>query len=227
MLTIICGEDNVASRAFLQDTIATYRKKNYEILRITPEQLYEIPQEHSEGLSLFGLKKAYVVENLNKSLKRDKSDKLLKTLSNLEDTDLVVWEDGTAKRELKLQKAGVIKEFKPSDNIFKLLDSCYQKNLRLFLTMLDELVTAQNEMFVFIMLQRHIRNLALVSLGNPPASLQSWQIGKLREQASSWDKNLLVDFYEKLINLEIGLKKGSNPYSLKKSIEILVCYYLR
>lgn len=226
MLTIICGEDTVASRAHLQEEIETYRKNNYEILPISPEQLAEIPQEHSESLSLFGLKKAYIVENLNKTLKRGTSDRLLAILDTLKDTHLLIWEDGVSKRELKLQKVGSIKEFKAGENIFKLLDSCYPENLRSFVMMLDSLATPQNEMFLFIMLQRHVRNLVLISMDQPPASLQAWQVGKLRGQSSRWNKNSLIDFYNKLINLEIGLKTGNASYSLKKSIEMLSCYYL-
>ena len=226
MLTIICGEDTVASRAHLQEEIETYRKNNYEILPISPEQLSEIPQEHSESLSLFGLKKAYIVENLNKTLKRGSSDRLLATLNALKDTHLLIWEDGVSKRELKLQKVGSIKEFKAGENIFKLLDSCYPENLSAFVKMLDTLATPQNEMFLFIMLQRHMRNLVLVAMDKPPASLQAWQVGKLRGQSSRWNTNSLVDFYDKLIKLEIGLKTGSSSYSLKRSMEMLSCYYL-
>ncbi len=227
MLTIICGEDSLASRTYLREVIETYKKKDYEILNLSPDELTTIPQEDSETLSLFGLKKAYLIENLNKVLKRSRSDKLIKTLEGIKDLEMVIWEDGVAKRELKLQKAGAIKEFKPSDSIFKFIDSCYPKNLKVFLAMLDELTTSQNETFIFIMLERHIRNLALVASGNPPKTLQSWQIGKLKGQASRWSTESLLDFYEKLINLEIGLKKGTNAYSLKSSIEMLSCYYLK
>lgn len=227
MLTIICGEDVVASRAYLQEKIESYRKKNYEIVHLKPEELAELPTEHPEALSLFGLKKAYVIEGLNKTLKRGSSEKTLKLFERLGENELLIWEGGVSKRELKLQRAGVVKEFKPSDNIFKLLDACYPKNLKTFLIMLDELVNPQNELFLFIMLQRHVRNLILVASGTPPAALQSWQVGKLKSQASHWDQNLLSDFYDKLIKLEIGLKTGTNPQSLGKSLEILVCYYLR
>ncbi|OGK18389.1 hypothetical protein A3G67_03815 [Candidatus Roizmanbacteria bacterium RIFCSPLOWO2_12_FULL_40_12] len=226
MLTIVCGEDTVASRAYFQEVIETYKKKDYEVLKISPDQLPDVQQEHFESLSLFGLKKVYFIENLNKTLKRGGSDKLLKTLETLGDTPLIIWEDGVSKRELKLQKAGSVKEFKPGENVFKLLDSCYPKNLRSFLLMLDELATPQNEMFLFIMLQRHMRNLVLVATGNPPSSLQSWQVGKLKGQSSHWETNSLLDFYDKLINLEIGLKSGKGSYTLKKGIEMLACYYL-
>lgn len=227
MLTIICGEDNVASRIYLQETIEAYKKKDYEILRITADQLQNVPQEHSESLSLFGLKKVYVVENLSKNLRRGKSQNLLKILYRLKDIHLLIWEDGVSKRDLTIQIFNTVKEFKPGANVFKLLDACYPDNLKSFFSIYNEVSTNQNDMFLYIMLVRHVRNLLLVKVNTPPASLQSWQVGKLRKQATYWNDNSLVDFYDRLLGLEFGFKTGSNPYSLHSSLEMLACYFLK
>ncbi len=227
MLTIICGEDTIASRAYLQEAIQKYKEKEYDVYRIAADQIGEIPQENAESLSLFGLKKAYIVENLNKLLKRGKSEKLLKTLETLKDVQLIDWEDGISKRELKLQGYGTVKEFKLPRNIFYLIESCYPSNLKPFLELFRTMVDNQNEMFLYIMLVRQIRNLILVQPGFPPSSLQSWQVAKLKKQVSFWNKENLIDFYDKLIGLETGLKTGTNPYSLKESVEMLSCYFLK
>jgi hypothetical protein len=67
----------------------------------------------------------------------------------------------------------------------------------------------------------------LLALGDPPASLPPWQRGKLAAQSKHWNRNAVTDFYDKLLGIEVSLKTGKSIYSLKESIEIVACYYLR
>ena len=77
-----------------------------------------------------------------------------------------------------------------------------------------------------IMLTRHIRSLLAIRLGEVPARMQSWQVGKLKGQAFRWETKNLLDFYEKLLSIEVRLKTGKSVYTVGESLSLLSCYYL-
>ncbi len=229
MLFIVCGEDNVSSRDYFLSLQSEYRKKGSDIKKIASNELGVVLTESSAGPNLFGQQHVFVTENLNKAVSRKKGDKALELLERVSrDKDFVLldWEDGVGQRELKMATLGKVKEFKPGANIFKLLDACYPSNLQVFIHLLQSVTTSQNEMFIYIMLRRHFRNLLLVSSGANLSNLQAWQFMKLKQQVKFWQPESLISFYDRLISLDISLKTGKNAYSLKSSLELLACYYL-
>ncbi len=229
MLTIICGEDSVSSRDYLLQLQKDYKSKDFEIVRLGPDELEQSVLNLSSRLSLFGQKRVFVTENLNKKISKKTNLKLVKLLEKISKNtaiELIDWEDGVSQRELKTGKLGKTKEFKPIQNIWQLLDSCYPANMPKFILLLNRLATSKNEMFIFIMLARHIRNLLLLKSGAGLPLLQPWQRAKLASQAKSWQEKELVLFYDKLIGIDIATKTGRNSYGLKDSIEVLACYYI-
>lgn len=226
MIQVICGEDNVASRNFLNEIIEKFKKENFEIQKIASSEIVEIGS-FADSPNLFGLRKIFVIENLNKTIKKgSKVNEILEKYQENKDLEILIWEDELAKRELKI-KVGKIKEFRPQKNIFNLLDASYPSNLKEFLTLLDAQATAQNEIFILTMLSRHIRSLLLVKEGTVSVTLQAWQVGKLKRQASFWTLEKLIAFYDGLYKIDSGLKTGKNPYGIKKSLDILACYLLK
>lgn len=229
MLTIICGEDIVASRTYLNELLQFYKEQGRPVEFITKDLLAQLANQTDEALSLFYQSPVYVIENTNKLIARKGSGdtyKLLELASKKKDLDLISWEGGTVLREVKIASLGKTKEFKPSGTVFTLLDTCYPSNLQNFTTLLTKLTTPQTEMLLYIMLTRHIRNLVYAKLGLIPSYLQSWQGGKLRRQASLWSTEKLLSFYEKLLSLELNLKSGKSILSLSHSLDTLACYYL-
>ena len=59
-----------------------------------------------------------------------------------------------------------------------------------------------------------------------PKKIQKWQLWKLESQAKLWKKKNLEEFYHGLHKIDIALKTSKNPYSVKKSLDILACYFL-
>lgn len=151
--------------------------------------------------------------------------KEIKKLIETKGIEVVDWEDQVSARELKITGAAV-KEFKPAQNIFKLLDACYPSNLKTFLKILHEIPAKTEEGFVYIMLVRHIRNLLLAKSGAVNAKLASWQLAKMRQQAKLWQDEPLISFYDGLYRIDVSTKTGKNPYSLGKSLDILASYFL-
>lgn len=237
MLTIICGEDTVSSRKYYSGLKDEYIKKGTEIREIIPIQINEILKWQGENLSLFGTKQVFFTELLDATIIKKRGKKSTKPVVVLtqemiaesilkrKDIDLVVWEE-KGQRELKLKTIAQIKEFKPSESVFKLLDSCKPGSLSAFVRVLNTILESQDVMFVFIMLYRHMRTLLLAYEDVFAPTVQSWQKGRLTSQAKAWQQDKLAQFYEALYRIEVTNKSGTNPHGLKKSLEILACFYL-
>lgn len=229
MITVICGEDSVASRNYLNDTLKQHEEKYGSTLNIlTAVELIDLSLQDSQPISLFETP-VYLLENASKKIVRKGSGDLYKSLLKIaksSEITLFIWEANVGKREIKTADLGVVKEFKLSSSIFTLLDKCYPSNLSPFLAEFTTLVTPTTELFMQIMLTRHIRSLLAIRLGEVPARMQSWQVGKLKAQAFRWETNNLLDFYEKLLSIEVRLKTGRSVYSVGDSLTLLSCYYL-
>ena len=227
MLIIICGEDVASSRNYFNSLKKEYLAKQFEIRNVAYYEIGDIDRWLGESASLFSQKKVFFSERLNKFIKRDNKKLLedLQKIDKMEDVELVDWEEVSG-WELKLKKIGQVKEFKPDQTIFKLLDSVYPGNRVLFISYLDKLSHNLDENFIFIMLVRYIRNLIIVKEGSVPPKMQTWQTYKLKSQTNHWKQENLVNFYQALFKIEVGLKTSSNPFSIKESLEILACHFL-
>lgn len=229
MLTIICGEDSIASREYFINLKKGYGAKGYEVYHLAAGEFQEINRWLADSLSLFSQKLVFFTENLSKNYSRRGNPGIDKSIYRLIDTkeaEVIDWEEFTPARELKLLKGAAVKEFKPDMSIFKLVDACYPGNLKNFLRILNDLPIKIDDGFIFIMLARHIRNLLLIKSGETNSKLQSWQVYKLKGQARHWELNSLTSFYDGLHRIDVSSKTGRNPFSIKKSLEILACYFL-
>ena len=226
---VICGEDNAASREYFVSLLNKYREKGYLPQNVALDDLKILVGGNSQAPNLFGLKQLYNIENLNKKLGRAKNEELASMLKKIDQNKefiLIDWEDSTPSRDLKIRRLGTIKEFKPSQNVFKLLDACYPANLASFNRILNEVATPRSEVFIYIMLTRHLRSLLLAKEGELSSRLQPWQKQRIIRQTQHWDRSNLLTFYQKLLGIDITLKTGKNVFGIKASIEILSCYYI-
>jgi len=229
MLTIICGEDSTTSFNYYSSLKKNYLDKSYEILDVSSSDLENITSWLGQSQSLFSQKKIFFTQNINKRLSRKLNLKINKVVEKLikdKSVEVVDWEEEIPSRELKFPKATVVKEFKPAQNIFKLQDSLYQGNLKNFIYALNQLAETVDENIIFYMLVKHIRNLLTVKSGQSISRLQPWQLAKLSKQAKNWEEKKLLGFYQGLHRIDISTKTSSNPFSLKKSLDILACYFL-
>ncbi|PJC80770.1 hypothetical protein CO008_00970 [Candidatus Roizmanbacteria bacterium CG_4_8_14_3_um_filter_36_12] len=229
MLTIICGEDSITSRNYYSSLKKNYQDKDFQVIEIPSSELENIPSWMGESRSLFKENKVFFTVNVNKRVSRKLNLKINKVVDQIikdKTIEVVDWEEEISSRSLKFPKGVTVKEFKPSQNIFKLQDALYPGNLKSFLSILNQLTETVDENFVFIMLIRHLKNLLLVKTGQSNSKLQSWQIAKLRNQASKWRQDKLINFYDAFHKIDVSQKTSTNPYSLKKSLDILSCYYL-
>ncbi len=229
MLTIICGEDSISSREYLNTLRKQYEEAGSEIKYIKPTELPEINRWLADSISLFSQKTIFITEGLNKKISKRSNPTLFSVAEEIAKKkyiDLIDWEDEVSSRELKISKGVTIKEFKPQTSIFKLLDSCYPSNLKQFISIIYSLSDKIDDIFIFIMLVRHMRNLFIIKQGQVIKSLQPWQAVKLKSQARLWDEEKLSSFYDGLYRIEQSVKTSKNPLSIRKSLDLLACYFL-
>lgn len=233
MITIFCGEDTVASRSLYTQAIEKYRLNQTEIMSLQPAAVADVYKGLSDSLNLFSNQMVFVVENLEKysfkkstKAKKDTMYEVLLKLSSDKSITVLDFEDGKQGRQLKLKDLATVHESKPSTTIFKLLDECFPKNKEMFISSLRHVCETQDEMFVFVMLFRHVRQLVLASQESLPMNIPPWQKYKILGQAKKWNPTGLLNFYSGLIKIEINSKTSSNPYGIKNSLEILACHYL-
>lgn len=226
MLFVICGEDTAASRNHYLSVLEEYKKKNYEVTSLQVSQIEEVNRWLGESVGLFSEKRIFSSQGINKKIRRDSKVLLeeLKKISESKEIELIDWEE-VSQRDLKFAKLAKVKEWKPSESIFSFLDSVYPGNKSDALEKLKILSETEDMVFIFTMVCRHIRTLLLISTDNPPKTLQSWQLYKLKKQSSAWDSDRLIQLYEGLGKIDIS-QKTSGPFSLHNSLDILLVHFL-
>jgi hypothetical protein len=228
MLTIICGENTIEAYNFFLEKKKEFIDKKYEVLEIDSSAIDELIRWQSENLSLFATKKVFFTRNLNKKInkKNQKTLKVINQIANDKNINLFDFEETVEKRNLKVQKNVLIKEFKLSTSIFNFLDNFYPGNLKTVIKNLSFLSKTTAIELIFFMLTKRIRQLLMVKFNQKIDGLQLWQLRKLNYQDKLWPKQSLIKFYQSLFQLEIKVKTSTNPFDLKKSLELLFSYLL-
>jgi len=227
MITVICGEDNIASRNYFHSLKQSFQKKDILVKELLAAEVFDIDKWMSSSLGLFNDKIVFFSEDLNKKVSKRNPSQYEKITKIAEDKniELIVWESCMS-RDIKIKTIALVKEFKPSKNIFKLLDCLIPGNKKSFLIILGELLNKDNEFFIFQMIVKHIKTLILTKEGVSQPKLQSWQLAKLKQQTGLWKMENLILFYQSLYKIEVGLKTSTSPFSVGKSLSLLACYFL-
>jgi len=228
MLTIICGENTIEAYNFFLEKKKEFIDKKYEVLEIDSSAIEELIRWQSKNLSLFASKKVFFTRDLNKKINK-RNERFLKIINQLvadKKIEIFDFEEAVEKRALKIQKNILIEEFKLPVSIFNFLDSVYPDNLRTVMKNLYLLSKSTAMELIFFMLNKRIRQLLMIKLNQKIKNLQLWQLKKLSYQAKFWPKERLIQFYQTLFQLEIKIKTSSNPFDLKKSLELLLVYFI-
>ena len=233
MIYVFCGEDSINARLSFNRKIDTYRKLEAEIVSVSAASIVNLKEGIGDNMNLFAKQTVFCVEGLEKTgfkkSSKARQDKMYEALVVLaQDKNIIIldFEEGKQGRQLKLKDLATIYESKPSVTIFNLVESCIPGNKNGFIQSLKSVCITQDEQFVFIMLYRHIRLLILAQSNDPSFKLPPWQKYNIIAQAKKWNKQSLLGFYSGLIKIEITSKTSTNPFGVRKSLEILACHYL-
>lgn len=226
MIQIILGDHAGESRKEFIKLKEDYKNKNYEIIPLNETVIFELDKWLFQANALFSLKKVFFGENL---LSKKEHREIFKKYDVKEkEINFVFWEEKVEERAAKYYfKYAKINSSKLPFNIFKFLDSVYPSNLSSAVSFLNQIAENINENIILYMLQKRIRELILIKNNlKPEKKLADWQLYKLKSQVQKWENNKLTAFYDSLYRIEVFSKTSVNYYSVKKALDILLCYYL-
>ncbi len=226
MIHIILGDDVSESRNEFVKLKEDYKNKGYEISLLNESNILELDKWLYQSQRLFSEKKVFFGENLLS--KKEFREILKKYDTKAQETDFILWEEKLEGRIVKfIFQNAKIHQSKLPYNIFKFLDSVYPANLEVTINYLNQIFGDVDENIILYMLQKRLRDLILIKNNlKTEKKLAEWQIYKLKSQAEKWMGDKLVTFYDALYRIEVRTKTSSGYYSIKKSLDILFCYYL-
>lgn len=225
MIIVFLGDDIETSRNEFLKLRLSYQKLGWEIFELNENNFTQIKKWLANSQFLFSEKKVFFGENLLKNLSLVK---ILEDYQKRKDMEFIFWEEFADKKKIKEKLPFVIiKEFKLSANIFNFLDAIFPGNLKKAVYFLNQVSQTTNENLILYLLQKRVRDLILVKENiTNGVSFYSWQLSRIKNQARLWEKEKLINFYQALFRIELFQKTGRNIYSIKKSLDILLCYFL-
>jgi DNA polymerase III delta subunit len=224
MLTVLHGENIIASRDKLVELITEAKEKNKSIERLDAKK---INPGFLEGKlikrDLFGTERMVVIEELH-SLPRSKQKDFLIELITKSDVDVVLWE----KRKLtptmikKFPQAQSL-EFKLSSALFNWLDSLSgNKNTRTQqIATFHKTLETEDPHLCLVMLARQIRMLIQTKDGGKIAG-PPWVIKKVQKQSQSFKLQQLLEVHQRLLDIDLRQKTSTNALELDQELDLLL-----
>ncbi len=219
MLTLIAGEDTVASRQALVKIKA--EAGSLDVVNWSKEQDPAVFLQENLSLTLLGGRRLLVFET-EKWDKRLESPPFLVELSSIPaEMDVVVWVGGALAVANPLVKkvreqGGKVWEFteKVPRQVFPFLEATAAKNAALALGKLQELINSQAEpIFLVAMLAYELRVLLRVKLG-ATEGLSPFAVTKARRSAGKFSEASLVTAFANTLAADRELKSSQLPQDL-------------
>ena len=222
MITLIHGADYLSSRKFFTDL----KEKSPDHFFVDNESLIieELLQVLS-GTSLFQKKNLIFLENLYSKKYKQLEDVEKILTKHDKQSETYIWEP----KEISKIVTKAIKfrdqNFKLPNNIFQFLDSL-KPNSAGNISLAAKVLENTSEEIVFFMITRQFRILNSIfdSKKNidEVKKLASWQRNKLERQAKLFGKEKLKEIYNKIFEIEKGVKTGELSYPLRSAIDFLM-----
>ena len=225
---IVHGNNLVASRNLLSQQKIAAGKKGWEIITLEGKKV-ELPElkQSLESGSLFAVNRLVIIENLFSSTISKRKEDLLDYLKLTDlKAELVIWEgkqiDGRALKSFA-NKAKIQNLSLPAV-IFKFLDSFWPANNKITLSFWEESLRTEPVELVFYLLARRLHDLIVTKdLGKIGLSgFAPWQQGKLFYQANKFTLEKLLEFYQRLLEIDWRQKSGQAALPLKSTLELLI-----
>lgn len=222
MLTIIHGDNTVASRGALTAHVAKARAEG-AVVQLTAKDL-SIPQlEDALGTQeLFSAHTLVVLEGLFALPKSKKKDLMLSMCAGAR-PDLLVWEAKTLTvTQLKQLPSATIQLFKISPMVFAWLDSLRPGNAAQSLTLLDKAEKQDDIEMCFAMLSRQVRLLLQFLLEPQAVKVAPFALAKRKKQTGYFTVSKLLAIHEKLVSIDEAQKTSASALSLRAQLDLLM-----
>lgn len=195
MITLYHGEDVTSSRRALPENAVKIEGKD-----ATSELLTQL----LEGGSLFGEKRAVVIENVKK---------LPENISG----DLILWFDHKlTPSQLQPYAGAKVTEFKLNQTVFQFLESIWPGNQKVMLPLFEKYCQQEFPEIAFVMIVRQFR------LMLNPTGLPTWQKNRIVAQTKKFSSGRIREVYRQLLQLDYNQKSGQATLDLKGSLELFL-----
>ncbi len=207
-VTLVHGEDSIASRNRLNKIIETLKKRDWDLVELKPKSTELLSQRVSTSNSLFSVKTLYLLYDFNSLKPQD-----IESLSNLPkslDSNLLFWQDGVASSKLinNLPKNSNIEVFEIPKTIFIFLDSFYPGNANVCLKFMHQTIETQPVEMVFAVFAKYLRDLYWSTIPNSDLNLPAWRLTKLRKLAARFDQEKLKNYLMEISDIDVNSKMG-------------------
>ena len=223
-ISIIHGDNSIASANFLKGILDSFKSKGIEISRISAESSLNFIETVTSG-NLFSNKSVFVLESPNKISAKD-IGWFLKKADDLPG-QLYIYNDSVLSSTFlnKLSKVAEVREFKLPKVIFSFLDAFAPGQARASLLYLHELLKKQPPEFIFALLGRHIKDLYWIKIAPDSLEYPDWKTSKLKRQANLFGEEKLKRLINSLARIDISTKTSSQE--LGASLDLLIATQLQ
>ncbi len=218
------GDDQAKSRKLMRaqadlDIAAGHELRVVAADKIKPHELADIISTSS----LFSTETLIIEGLLSRPKSKDKDILITLHKDYVGDKNLILWDKKEVAKTTtsKLPSTWKISLSKPPAILFNFLDALYPGNLNNIQALLRDLRPTVDEVFIFIMLTRHITSLLVASSATTP-KLPPWQIGKLKMTAAKWGEPLLIKFHSELTRIDSQIKTGTTKLDYASQLDILL-----
>jgi hypothetical protein len=214
MITIIHGENTVASRQYLADVLKKFKSLGYGVIRPEGTRDLENFTDFSQSVTLFGQKTVVVLENFLKQ-----KGKIKPSVNRDELNEVVFWEDGKRSAAVLAQfdKRAQVMEFKVPYSVFRLLDNLRPDNQKTTIRLYHQLLKNLPPEMIFSFVASRF-----IDLYYPPIGKPDWTKEKLSTQTQSFTKIKLAGILRELSAIDLGQKNSLSPLPLDKQLEVFL-----
>lgn len=223
MIYILHGDDTAKSRKSIDDLKGDFK---FVYINGVKSSLGEILDKISTQ-SIFDEKIGFIIERFL-SKKRKLKEMIDLVQGSVPANSLIIfWEDKLLTGALPKQENTKIIEFKLPKYYFQFLDSLHPNNSYNLHRLYEDLLKSMSSEQLYYSIIKRVRQLRIVSGGDESsieetARLAPWQVSRLKNQATKWSEKDLMDFYNRLFDIEIRMKTSNIPTTLDKYIDILI-----
>ena len=223
---ILHGDNQTASRNYLNGLIRQYKERKFEIIRLDGEKadLTDFKQA-LEAVSLFGQNRLVITENLFVRQKSKEKDLIIKYLAKNAKSfpAMILWERKLI-GAVELKKISPFFEnrvFKIPVAVFRFIDSFYP-GAKLTLLNLLKSFDADSLNFCFnLLVYRTSQLIVIKDLGPAEVKLPGWQKQKVLAQAEKFSLKKLIKLYKTMLKMDKDIKTGNSLMDLKWHLDLL------
>ncbi|OGV91872.1 hypothetical protein A3A66_01550 [Microgenomates group bacterium RIFCSPLOWO2_01_FULL_46_13] len=222
-ITIFHGDDPVASRQALRETLeAEEKRRQLEVIRFDRNfDLTDIIQAVEAPAMLIN-ERLIIIERLFSLRSNQNGMAIQKYLAAQKFSEPVyLWEENQLQqKQLAVFPRATIKLFKLPVVVFKWLDSILPGNEPESARLLTECLKTEAAEKVFFLLARQVR--LLLTLDDEKLPIPQWQRQKLGQQRQRWGWSRIIWLHRRLTEIDEATKTGQNILTLKDELVRLV-----